>query len=287
MASKRPEQVAPADVFYNEDEAKKYAQNSRMIEIQRELAERALEILAIPAGKQKLLLDIGAGTGISGSVLSENGHMWVGTDISQGMLNVAMYQGDTEGDMVHSDMGHGFGFRPGTFDGAISISALQWLCSAEKRSQNPIRRLNKFFSSLYACLVKGARCAFQFYPSNPEQVEMITNSAMRNGFTGGMIVDYPNSKKKKKYYLFLMAGYSEEIQKDAVSVIMPKAKDEGDSESEGDELDLEGQGKVKMFGKKKNEVTRNIFKQRKKFHSEHGQKKSKSWIMAKKERARK
>ena len=67
-------------------------------------------------------------------------------------------------------------------------------------------------------MIKGARCAFQFYPTCPEQVEMITNSAMRNGFTGGMIIDYPNSKKKKKYFLFLMAGFSEEIYKDAVSV---------------------------------------------------------------------
>ena len=54
---------------------------------------------------------------------------------------------------------------------------------------------------------------------------MITNSAMRNGFTGGLIVDYPNSKKKKKYYLFLTAGYSEELYKEATAVIMPAAKD--------------------------------------------------------------
>ena len=91
-------------------------------------------MLAIPEGKQRMILDVGAGTGISGSVLSEYEHIWVGTDISGGMLNVAMNQGDTEGDMVHYDMGHGFPFRPGTFDGAISISALQWLCSAEKSS---------------------------------------------------------------------------------------------------------------------------------------------------------
>ncbi len=38
----RPEQVAPADVFYNEEEAKKYTINSRMIDIQQELAARAL-----------------------------------------------------------------------------------------------------------------------------------------------------------------------------------------------------------------------------------------------------
>jgi 18S rRNA (guanine1575-N7)-methyltransferase len=53
------------------------------------LTERALEILAIPEGKPRVLLDIGAGTGISGCVLSEYAHMWVGTDISNGMLKVA------------------------------------------------------------------------------------------------------------------------------------------------------------------------------------------------------
>ena len=59
----------------------------------------------------------------------------------------------------------------------------------------------------------------QFYPQNPEQVEMITSAAMRNGFTGGVIVDYPNSRKAKKYFLQLMAGFSEEIYAEAKSVI--------------------------------------------------------------------
>ena len=162
----RPEAVAPADVFYNEQEAKKYTINTRMINIQTQLAKRALEILAIPTKKSRLLLDIGCGSGISGNVLGQAGHMWLGLDISKAMLEVAADR-EVEGDVIHSDMGHGFGFRSGTFDGAISISALQWLCSAEQSCQNPFRRLNKFFSSLYACLIKGARCAFQFYPSSP------------------------------------------------------------------------------------------------------------------------
>jgi 18S rRNA (guanine1575-N7)-methyltransferase len=197
-------------------------------------------MLAIPKGQSRLILDIGCGSGISGSVLSEKGHMWVGCDISHAMLDVASEREEVEGDLIHSDMGHGFGFRPGTFDGAISISALQWLCSAEKKAQNPYKRLHKFFSTLYACLIKGARCAFQFYPSGPEQVEMITSAAMKSGFTGGLIVDYPNSKKAKKYYLFLMAGYSEEIMSEARQVIMPEAKTgNGDSEddSSSDEED--------------------------------------------------
>jgi len=81
---------------------------------------------------------------------------------------------------------------------------------------------------------------------------MITSAAMRNGFTGGMIVDYPNSKKAKKYYLFLMAGYSEEIVQEAKSVIMPQAKTDEDSDDSDDE---DGAGRYKkkekqiaMFG---------------------------------------
>jgi 18S rRNA (guanine1575-N7)-methyltransferase len=269
-----------------------------MIEVQRELTERALEILAIPAGQTRMLLDIGAGTGISGGVLSEYEHMWVGVDISNGMLKMAANNEENEGDLMLGDMGQGFGFSPGTFDGAISISALQWLCTAEQKCHNPIRRLNKFFQSLYSCLIKGARCAFQFYPSNPEQVEMITNAAMKNGFTGGIIVDYPNSKKAKKYYLFLIAGFSTEMHNEAKSVIFPKAKTgepgqsddemaggEGDDDSDEDENGRKYKKKeqqVGLFG------TKSIKKHHraKKYHSEFGQVKSKSWILAKKERAK-
>ena len=58
---------------------------------------------------------------------------------------------------------------------------------------------------------------------------MITSAAMKNGFTGGLIVDFPNSKKAKKYFLFLMAGYSEEIIKEAEeAVYLPKARTEGE-----------------------------------------------------------
>jgi 18S rRNA (guanine1575-N7)-methyltransferase len=69
---------------------------------------------------------------------------------------------------------------------------------------------------------------------------MITNAAMKNGFTGGLIVDYPNSKKAKKYYLFLMAGYSEDIMNEARQVIMPTAM-EGEEESEDSESEMESE----------------------------------------------
>lgn len=51
------------------------------------------------------------------------------------------------------DIGNGVPFQPGVFDGAYSVSTLQWLCNADKSSHNPAKRLYSLFSSLLACLV--------------------------------------------------------------------------------------------------------------------------------------
>lgn len=60
---------------------------------------------------------------------------------------------EVEGDLLLGDLGQGVPFRAGSFDGAVSISTLQWLCNADKSSHHPATRLYKFFSSVYACLV--------------------------------------------------------------------------------------------------------------------------------------
>ncbi|KAL1454218.1 hypothetical protein WDU94_010494 [Cyamophila willieti] len=203
--ARRPEHQAPPEVFYNEDEAKKYTQNSRMIDIQVQMTERAMELLVLPEDTSCYLLDLGCGSGLSGSVLEDQGHVWVGCDISSAMLNVAKDR-EVEGDLVLSDLGEGMPFRAGAFDGAISISALQWLCNADKTSHNPAKRLYKFFSTLFACLSRTARAVFQFYPENSAQIELVTSQAMRAGFFGGLVVDYPHSTKAKKFFLVLMTG---------------------------------------------------------------------------------
>lgn len=56
------------------------------MEIQEQMSERAIELLLLPEGAPSLVLDIGCGSGISGSILEENGHYWVGMDISSAML---------------------------------------------------------------------------------------------------------------------------------------------------------------------------------------------------------
>lgn len=109
-------------------------------------------------------------------------------------------------EVVNSDIGAGVPFRPGSFDGCISVSVIQWLCHSTKKGEVPQRRLLKLFQSLYNALRRGAKAVFQFYPSSPDQVHMITRAAMKCGFNGGVVVDYPNSARAKKYYLVLQAG---------------------------------------------------------------------------------
>jgi cyclopropane fatty-acyl-phospholipid synthase-like methyltransferase len=95
---------------------------------------------------------------------AEHGHEWFGTDISADMLNVARDEREVEGDLCHSDMGQGLPLRQALFDGAISISAVQWLCNADTAGAEPRVRLKRFFASLYAALTRGARAVLQFYP---------------------------------------------------------------------------------------------------------------------------
>jgi len=180
--------------------------------IQSEMSERALELLALPDDNPCLLLDIGCGSGLSGEVIEDNGHLWVGLDIAPAMLEVAKER-ETEGDFLLSDMGEGVPFRAGSFDGAISISALQWLCNRDKSYHKPGKRLYTFFSSLYAALSRGSRAVFQFYPESPDQIELITTQSMRAGFTGGVLIDYPNSTKAKKFFLVLMTGGNQPMPK--------------------------------------------------------------------------
>lgn len=51
------------------------------------MTERAIELLNLADKSGLLLLDIGCGSGISGEVISENDHLFIGFDISRNMLS--------------------------------------------------------------------------------------------------------------------------------------------------------------------------------------------------------
>ncbi|KAJ6113717.1 18S rRNA (guanine(1575)-N(7))-methyltransferase [Penicillium sp. IBT 18751x] len=205
----RPEDILPPDLFYNDNESRKYTTSSRIRNIQADMTNRALELLKLES--PSFILDVGCGSGLSGEILSQESpedggpHVWVGMDISPSMLDVAL-QREVEGDLFLADIGQGVPFRPGSFDAAISISAIQWLCNAETSDVSPEGRLKRFFEGLYASLRRGGRAVCQFYPKNDIQRSMISGAAIKAGFGAGILEDDPGTKNSKLYLVLTVGG---------------------------------------------------------------------------------
>jgi 18S rRNA (guanine1575-N7)-methyltransferase len=200
----RPEDVLPPDLYYNDSTSAKYTTSSRIQSIQSSMTHRALSLLGLTS--PSLILDVGCGSGLSGEILSEEGHIWVGMDISPSMLDIALQRDTVEGDLMLSDMGQGIPFRAGTFDAAVSISAVQWLCNAETSDVSPEGRLRRFFDGLYASLKRGGRAVLQFYPKNEKQRTMISGAAVKAGFGAGILEDDGGTKNVKTYLVLSVGG---------------------------------------------------------------------------------
>lgn len=198
----------PPELYYDDQTSRSYTTSSRVRQIQAQMAERALELLDLR--QPSFVLDVGCGSGLSGELLTaaEPSHTWVGLDISASMLAVARLTRDVEGDMLLGDMGQGLPFRPGSFDAAMSISAIQWLCNAESSDERdaPERRLRRFFDTLYVALRRGARAVFQFYPRNKAQRDMISGAAIKAGFGVGLLEDDGGTKNAKLYLVCSVGG---------------------------------------------------------------------------------
>jgi len=184
------------------------------------MTHRALSLLSLTS--PSLILDIGCGSGLSGEILSsvpasEGGpHAWIGMDIAASMLDIAL-QRDVDGDLLLADIGQGVPFRAGSFDAAISISAIQWLCNAESSDVSPQGRLARFFNGLYASLRRGGRAVCQFYPKNEQQRSMISGAAIKAGFGAGILEDDPGTKNSKMYLVLTVGGG--DLQGDITGVV--------------------------------------------------------------------
>lgn len=218
----RPEDLLPPDLYYNDTESAKYTTSSRIRSIQASMTNRALDLLNL--SESSFVLDLGCGSGLSGEILSQHGHTWIGMDISPSMLDIALQRqqqpsnGHAEedsdedeaeggdGDLFLADMGQGLPFRPGTFDAAISISALQWLCNAETSNISAEGRLKRFFDTLYVALKRGGKAVCQFYPKNDTQRNMISQAAVRAGFGAGILEDDGGTKNVKVYLVLSVGG---------------------------------------------------------------------------------
>ena len=279
------------------------------------MATRALELLSFPENDPvpRLILDLGCGSGISSQVISEAGHNWIGMDISEAMVLVAKEDIDSKdsmdedveeeedeeeeeeereshlSDLLVHDMGNGVCFRPGTFDGCISISALQWLFHSNRSYENPKKRLTRLFVTLHSALTRSARAIFQFFPSNADQIDLALACASKAGFSGGMVVDFPNSSKAKKYYLCLMTG--------GTGIADPKPKgltehstQEMDYEDEAEDYDNEGDSDSRGASAVQSSVQKTVKfgpRQRQKLAKIQKATKDRAWVLRKKELYRK
>lgn len=114
---------------------------------------------------------------------------------------------------------------------ARSISVLQWLLNAETShpTSSPPHRLTRFFTTLHTALRNPSRAVLQFYPTSDDQVQLITSIAQRAGFGGGVVVDYPNSKKARKVFLCLFVGEGAQVpgglQEGDEAVASPESED--------------------------------------------------------------
>lgn len=71
---------------------------------------------------------------------------------------------------------------------------------------NPSKISLNIITAIFFFQSRSARAVFQFYPENESQMELLTGQAMKAGFFGGVVVDFPNSAKAKKFFLVLMTG---------------------------------------------------------------------------------
>lgn len=140
----RPEGTKAPQEYYDAREARKYNENSRIVSIQSEITQRAIQMLSLPATPCYILdgdlistslmifiPTVGCGSGLSGETLEEAGHYWVGCDISSSMLELAAERESTTGDLLHSDIGQGTPHHPSIrilqlFRTPLSTCDLRW-----------------------------------------------------------------------------------------------------------------------------------------------------------------
>ena len=198
VKKKRPEeQYKDPFIYYTEKQVAYYARSKSLMTIQERLVERAIKLAALdpPAS----LLDVGMGCGHSTAALYLRGFDVAGIDIHFGMIS---YLRNWEFNPVVAAM-QTLPFRPRSFDGIISVSAVQWLFGLEDPDLIE-HELNALAKSINYCLKPGGKVAIQFYPKNDQQIRQVGGAFVSQGnFEGGYHIDSPESPKKRRIFLIL------------------------------------------------------------------------------------
>lgn len=196
---KRPEELFnKVTDYYNEETLSRYAKSKNMMKIQERITIRALEILDLKK-KDSLILDAGCGPGFTTIYLNEQGFKTVALDLIPRFL---YFYDIKELNPITADMCFS-PFKPNSFDAIISISALQWIYrdSNDEIMKNKMIDLAKSF---FRILRPNTKAIIQFYPKSKEILDNLSKIIINNtNFKGNLIIDNPNSPKKRKIFLLL------------------------------------------------------------------------------------
>jgi len=190
----RPEEVyGDPSLYYTEEEVERYARSGGMRRAQERIAHRILELLELKKGSK--LLDLGCGVGFTTKVYQEEGYEAIGLDILPKMLEKAKEKGlkVKEGDMRELSKL----FEREEFDAVVSASALQWMKERED--------LKKLASGIRYVLKRGGKLVIQFYPKSEEELWKMARIFKGQGFEGEIVIDNPNSPRKRRIYLSMKA----------------------------------------------------------------------------------
>ncbi len=192
----RPEEkyAGRAGDFYSSEEGRIYEKNA-IRNIQAKILLRGLQLAQFPAHSK--LLDVGCGTGLGMEILKELEYDVAGIDVSEELLAMACKKKLT---VKYGDMRE-IPFPASSFDGIVSISALQWVSSrADFAAKTELRKTAFEF---YRVLRKNGRVLIQFYPKSEEEMNAVAKEFKSAGFSGSIQIDNERNARKRRIYLIL------------------------------------------------------------------------------------
>ena len=169
--------------------------------IQGELIKKLFELMDVNQNVS-LMLDAGCGNGESLIIPECEKFHVIGVDHDIAALS-AVHERAQRASMpvdnvsvVRLDLDDGLCFRENSFDLAISVSFLQWLCVKSSDS------VLKFFYFLSLVLIHNGSAGIQFYPRNIDDIIKVVSTA-EVYFKGALVSDFPHSNRGRKLFLIL------------------------------------------------------------------------------------
>jgi SAM-dependent methyltransferase len=193
---KRPEENHDSPSFYESGEGDSHREKNAIRNIQGRITLRALELLAVAPPAR--ILDAGCGSGFSSIIAKAVGHDVSGFDLDRKMVEAAKKNG------INAKLGNltKIPYAGKSFDGIISISALQWL-GAGKSPKAAFEEYFKAAKEFDRVLKPHSRAVIQFYPRDEDEAFNAGRAFRKAGFTVTLQIDSADNPKKRKTFLVL------------------------------------------------------------------------------------